>query len=188
MVGTSAASPPRSRGALVLLLLCGAAIAVSLGVYAKVHQPALRPLFLVGFSGMLQLKAWLTTAALALVLVQVVTASWMWGRLPAAGSAPEWVPSAHRWSGSVAFVLTLPVALHCVWSLGFVTTTPRVLLHGLFGCAFYGAYAAKMLGLRLHRLPGWALPVLGGTVFALFLLVWTTSAVWFFTRSGVPLF
>jgi hypothetical protein len=30
-------------------------------------------------------------------------------------------------------------------------------------------------------------PVLGGSVFALFLLVWTTSAVWFFTRSGVPL-
>jgi hypothetical protein len=30
-------------------------------------------------------------------------------------------------------------------------------------------------------------PVLGGSVFALFLLVWTTSAAWFFTRSGVPL-
>ena len=188
MVGTSAVSSPRSRGPLVLLLLCGAAVAVSLGVYAKVHQPALTPLFLVGFSGMLQLKTWLATTALVLVLVQVATASWMWGRLPAAGSAPAWVPPAHRWSGSVAFVLTLPVALHCVWSLGFVTTTPRVLLHGLFGCAFYGAYAAKMLGLRLHRLPGWALPVLGGTVFALFLLVWTTSALWFFSRSGVPLF
>lgn len=188
MVGSSAASPPRSRGPLALLLLCAAAVAVSLGVYAKVHQPALRPLFLVGFSGMLQLKTWLATAALALVVVQVATAAWMWGRLPAAGSAPAWVPSAHRWSGSVAFVLTLPVALHCVWSLGFVTTTPRVLMHGVFGCAFYGAYAAKMLGLRLHRLPGWALPVLGGTVFAVFLLVWTTSALWFFSRSGVPLF
>jgi hypothetical protein len=188
MVGTSAAAPPGRRGPLVLLLLCGAAVAVSLGVYAKVHPPALRPLFLVGFSGMLQLKTWLATAALVLVVVQVLTASWMWGRLPAAGRAPAWVPSAHRWSGSVAFVLTLPVVLHCVWSLGFVTNSPRVLLHGLVGCAFYGAYAAKMLGLRLHRLPGWALPVLGGAVFALFLLVWTTSALWFFTRSGVPLF
>jgi hypothetical protein len=163
-------------------------VAAVLGVYAKVHPAALRPLFLVGFSGMLQLKTWLATAALLLVLVQVVTALWMWGGLPAAGPAPSWVPSAHRWSGSVAFVLTLPVALHCVWSLGFVTTTPRVLAHGLVGCAFYGAYAAKMLGLRLRGLPGWALPVLGGTVFGLFLLVWTTSALWFFTRSGVPLF
>jgi hypothetical protein len=81
----------------------------------------------------------------------------------------------------------VPVALHCVWSLGFETTTPRVLVHSVAGCAFYGAYAAKMLGLRLRGLPGWALPVLGGTVFALFVVVWSTSALWFFTRSGVPL-
>jgi hypothetical protein len=187
MTGTRTAGTRRTGLALVLVLLCAAAVAVSLGVYAKVHPPALRPLFLVGFSGMLQLKTWLATGALVLVLVQVATALWMWGRLPAAGPAPGWVPPAHRWSGSAAFVLTLPVALHCVWSLGFVTTTPRVLAHGLAGCAFYGAYAAKMLGLRLRRLPGWALPVLGGAVFALFLLIWTTSALWFFTRSGVPL-
>ena len=82
----------------------------------------------------------------------------------------------------------MPVALHCVWSLGFVTTTPRVLVHSIVGCGFYGAYAAKMLGVRMRGLPGWAIPVLGGTVFALFLLVWSTSALWFFTRSGVPLF
>lgn len=188
MTGTRTAGTRRTGLPLALVLVCGAAVAVGLGVYAKTHPPALRPLFLVGFSGMLQLKTWLATAALVLVLVQLATALWMWGRLPAAGPAPAWVPPVHRWSGSVAFVLTLPVALHCVWSLGFVTTTPRVLAHGLAGCGFYGAYAAKMLGLRLPRLPGWALPVLGGTVFALFLLVWLTSALWFFTRSGVPLF
>jgi hypothetical protein len=186
MVGSSAVSPPRTR--LALALLAGAAVAVTIGVYARVHRPALRPLFLVGFSGMLQLKTWFATAALLLVVVQGVTALWMWGRLPGASRAPRWVPTLHRWSGSVAFVLTLPVALHCIWSLGFVTTTPRVLAHGILGCAFYGGYAAKMLGLRMRRLPGWALPVLGGSVFALFLLVWTTSALWFFTRSGVPLF
>jgi hypothetical protein len=188
MVGSSVVSPPRTGLRLALALLAGAAVAVTIGVYARVHRPALRPLFLVGFSGMLQLKSWFATAALLLVLVQVVTALWMWGRLPGASWAPGWVQPVHRWSGSVAFVLTLPVALHCVWSLGFVTTTPRVLAHGILGCAFYGGYAAKMLGLRMRRLPGWALPVLGGSVFALFVLIWTTSALWFFTRSGVPLF
>ena len=185
------ASPARTtrRGAIGLgvLLLLGVAVAVILGVYARVHRPAARPLFLLGFSGMLQMKTWLATAALVLVVVQVLTALWMWGRLPGAGPRPAWVPTAHRWSGSLAFVLSLPVALHCVWSLGFVTTTPRVLVHGLVGCAFYGAYAAKMLGLRLRGLPGWVLPVLGGSVFALFVLLWATSALWFFTRSGVPL-
>jgi hypothetical protein len=188
VIATPGTPVRRGAPALALALLAGAAVALTIGVYAKVHQPALRPLFLAGFSGMLQLKTWLASVALLLVVVQVTTALWMWGRLPGAGRAPRWLPGAHRWSGSLAFVCTVPVALHCVWSLGFVTTTPRVLVHGLAGCCFYGAYAAKMLGLRLRGLPGWALPVLGGTVFALFLVVWGTSALWFFTRSGVPLF
>jgi hypothetical protein len=187
MVAKPAVAPPRSRTVLALVLLAGAAVAVAIGVYARVHRPASRPLFLLGFSGMLQLKAWLASAALGLILFQLTTALWMWGRLPAVGRPPAWMPTAHRWSGAVAFTLTLPVALHCVWSLGFVTTTPRVLAHGLLGCAFYGAYAAKMLGLRVRGLPRWAVPLLGGSVFTLFLLVWTTSAAWFFTRSGVPL-
>jgi hypothetical protein len=74
-----------------------------------------------------------------------------------------------------------------VWSLGYETATFRALAHSTLGCAFYGAYAAKMLGLRLRNRPPWFLPVLGGTVFTLFVLVWLTSAAWFFSRSGVPL-
>jgi len=84
-------------------------------------------------------------------------------------------------------VVSVPVALHCLWSLGFVTTTPRVVVHSTLGCVFYGAYAAKMLGLRLNGLPKWTLPVLGGTVFASFVVLWLTSAMWFFTRNGIPL-
>ena len=168
-------------------LLAGAAVAVSVGVYARVHDPALKPLYLFGFSGMLQMKTWFTTAALALVLVQVGSALWMWGRLPGAGRAPAWVAPLHRWSGAVAFTVTVPVALHCIWSLGLVTSPGRVLVHGLVGCLFYGAYAAKMLGLRLRGGPGWLLPVLGGLVFTAFVVLWLTSAVWFFSRSGVPL-
>ena len=108
------------------VLLVGAAVAVSLGVYGKVHDPALRPVTTLGFSGMLQMKTWLTTAAVVLLIVQLVTALWMWGRLPGAGTAPAWTSQLHRWSGSVAFVLTLPVAFHCLWSLGFATTDTRV--------------------------------------------------------------
>lgn len=186
------ASPVRTvrsaRLGLTALLLVGAAVAVLLGVYARLHPPASRPLFLLGFSGMLQLKAWLTTAALVLVVVQVLSALWMWGRLPGAGRAPGWAAPVHRWSGTLAFVLTVPVALHCLWSLGLVSTSPRVVIHAELGCVFYGIYAAKMLGLRLRGLPGWTLPVLGGVLFAVFVLLWVTSALWFFTRSGIPLF
>jgi hypothetical protein len=178
---------PQRHGALAGVLLAGCAVAVALGVYGRAHDPALRPLFLAGFSGMLQLKTWLATTALVLVVVQVTTALWMWGRLPGAGAAPGWVSHVHRWSGSLAFVVLIPVALHCLWSLGFATTSTRVLVHSVAGCAFYGAYAAKMLGLRVRGLPGWTLPVLGGLVFAALVLVWLTSALWFFTRTGLPL-
>jgi Family of unknown function (DUF6529) len=179
--------PARTGPALAAVLLIGAAVALTLGLYARLHSPALKPLFLAGFSGMLQMKTWFATAALLLVLAQLVSALWIWGRLPGVGAPPGWLPGVHRWSGAVAFALSLPVALHCVWSLGLVATSPRVLVHGLAGCLFYGGYAAKMLGLRLRGLPGWAVPVLGGAVFTLFLLLWATSALWFFTRSGVPL-
>ena len=82
----------------------------------------------------------------------------------------------------------MPVALHCVWSLGFATTTPRVLVHSIAGCGFYGAYAAKMLGCACAACRAGRSRCSVGRVFALFLLVWSTSALWFFTRSGVPLF
>jgi hypothetical protein len=176
------------RPVAVSVVLLGALVAVALGAYAGLHDPAGRPFATFGFSGMLQMKAWLSTLAAVLLLVQVTTALWMWGRLPGSSQrAPGWVAPVHRWSGAAAFTVTLPVALHCMWALGFATSSPRVLLHGLAGCLFYGAYAAKMLGLRVRGLPGWALPVLGGTVLTTFVLIWLTSALWFFTRSGVPL-
>ena len=135
---------------------------------------------------MLQMKAWLTTAAAALLVVQLVTALRMWGRF-GSGPAPEWMGPEHRWSGATAFVLTLPPAVHCLWALGFAGNSPRVLVHSLVGCLFYGAYAAKMIGLRSRNLPGWALPVLGGLVLTLLTLIWLTSALWFFSRSGLPM-
>lgn len=173
---------------LAVSLLVGAAVAVSVGVYAGLHEPAGRPLVTLGFSGMLQMKAWLSTVAAVVLLVQLATALWMWGRLPGvSGPAPGWASVLHRWSGTAAFVLTLPVAFHCIWALGFATGDLRVTVHSIVGCLFYGAYASKMLALRSQRLPGWALPVLGGTLLSALVLIWLTSALWFFSRSGLPL-
>ncbi len=179
--------PFSRRAALAVVLLLGAAVAISLGVYAKVHAPAGRPVFTLGFSGLLQMKAWLTTAAAALLAVQLATALWMYGRLRRLGPCPPWAVLVHRWSGCIAFVVTLPVAFSCIWALGFLATTPRVLVHSVAGCLFYGAYAAKMLGLRLRGLPSWAIPVLGGCVLGLLVVIWLTAALWFFTRTGLSL-
>ena len=164
------------------MLGVGFVVALSLGLYAHFHSPASKPILLLGFSGVLQMKAWVSSAALLFVLAQLGTAMWMWRP-----TSPRWVPDVHRWSGSIGFALTLPVAFHCIWSLGYATAPTRVLVHGTAGCLFYGAYATKMIGLRVRGLPGWALPVIGGTVLTLFLIVWLTSALWLFTRHGIPL-
>ena len=187
MSGVTARVGVVERAPLAVVFLAGAVVALSLGLYSRLHTAAGRPLFTLGFSGMLQMKAWLTTAATTLLVVQLLTALWMWGRLPRAGAAPSWAPVVHRYTGSLAFIITLPVAFHCMWALGFATASVRVVAHSVAGCLFYGAWAAKMLGLRLRGMPSWALPVLGGAVMTLLVLLWLTAALWFFTRSGVPL-
>jgi hypothetical protein len=54
------------------------------------------------------------------------------------------------------------------------------------GCAFYGAFTTKLLVLRSDRLPGWALPLVGGTVVALLTGLWLTSSLWYFSSVGFP--
>ncbi|WP_433023236.1 DUF6529 family protein [Kribbella sp. CA-294648] len=188
--GTRRHQRPRSPGAgtLIVPALAGGLVAVALGTYGRSHAPTGRPLaLLIGFTAMTPMKAWLATFAAVLAIAQVISAAWMWGRLPTERTAPQWLAQAHRWSGSIAFVLTLPVAYHCLWSLGFSTFDLRTGLHSVFGCAFYGAFATKMLALRTKRLPGWALPLCGGLLFALLIGAWATASVWYFSQSDVPL-
>ena len=110
----------------------------------------------------------------------------MWGRLPIKREASRAVAQTHRWSGTLAFLLTLPVAFHCLWALGFETTTTRVLIHSILGCAFYGAFATKMLVLHSERMPPKALPIAGGVLAALLTGLWFTSSLWFFQNFGFP--
>jgi Family of unknown function (DUF6529) len=109
----------------------------------------------------------------------------MFGRLPILATVPRWMPFVHRWSGTVAFVVSLPVAYHCLWALGLQTTQTRALVHGLFGCAFYGAMTTKLLGLRSKHLPRWAIPVFGSLLVLTLTAVWLTSALWFYTAFDI---
>ncbi|MFJ9752756.1 DUF6529 family protein [Streptomyces chartreusis] len=168
--------------------LVGALVAVALGVYGRTHTPTGHPLALIiGFSGMAPMKAWLTTAAVVLAAVQLVSALWMWGCLPGCGTAPFWIVHAHRWSGTLAFLVTLPVAYHCLWSIGFYDYNMRVYVHSAAGCFFYGVFASKMLALRLRGIPGWFLPWAGGLLFVFILVLWITASVWYFSQPGLPL-
>lgn len=157
-------------------------MAVAVGVYGRVHDPAGTAVDLAGFLRPLTTKVWLATGVAALAALQVVSALALYGRLPRLSSGP-WVGTVHRWSGRLAFVLSLPVAVHCLYVLGFQAGDPRVLVHSVFGCLFYGAFVTKMLTLgRPESAAGWALPAAGGVVFTAITGLWLTSALWFFTR------
>jgi hypothetical protein len=184
-VATTARVAARSPGARVAgPLAVGALVALSLGIYGRVHDPTGRSLVTLFFTRTLTLKVWLATAAVTLALFQGATGLRMYGKL-GARTGPRWIRSAHRISGTGAFLLTIPVAYHCLWALGFqYRFGTRVMLHGIFGCFFFGALAAKVLIVRTRRMPAWALPVMGGAVFTALVLVWGTSALWFFKTQG----
>ena len=184
--GVAMAAPvPSSGGRLLLAGTVGALVAVSLGIYGNVHDPASDLSITLGFTDTLTMKVWLATLAVLFAVVQLGSALWMYGRVPL-GAAPAWLGSLHRISGRVAFLLTLPVAYQCLYQLTFEDTSTRVLLHSLLGCAFYGAFAAKIVVVRSHALPGMALPLAGGVVFTLLVGVWLTSGWWFISDNGFP--
>jgi len=160
-------------------------VAIALGLYGRVHDPASDLAITLGFADTITMKVWLSSVAVLFALFQVFSALWMYGRLPLA-SRPSWLANAHRISGRLAFLISLPVAYHCLYQLAFQDTTTRVLAHSLLGCLFYGAFATKVTIIHMPGRAGVWLPVAGGTVFALLVATWVTSGLWFITTSGIP--
>ncbi len=187
-MATEATSQPVLRWRLVVALGVGSAVSIALGSYGRLHDPTRHALFTLFFTRTLNMKAWLATLALALGGVQVVTALRMYGRLGWPRTLPPWWGDLHRLTGTLAFIVSLPVAFHCLWSLGFKAhaSQTRVFVHSVLGCAFYGAFAAKMVVVRSREAPDWALPVIGGAVFSVLVGLWLTSSLWFFRHHGFP--
>ena len=171
---------------LLAAFAAGAAASVFLGVYGRTHDPTGDTVTELFFKNQITMKAWLATAAVLFVFVQVFSALRLYGKI-GSGPAPAWLGDVHRLSGTLAFVLTLPVAYHCLWSIGFNADAgfDRVFIHSLAGCLFYGAFVAKVLVVRSKGLPGWALPLAGSLVFTGLVGAWLTSAFWFFDTRGL---
>ena len=175
-----------SRVFLALPLLLFAFIPLIVGFVASrtIREPYETPFSHLFFSDTLHMKAWLITAVLLLALGQLLTASRIYEvlRLPPKG---RFYHEVHRWSGRAAILLTLPVAYHCIFLLGFGTDDTRVYIHSLLGSFLYGTLLAKVLVVRSNGFQGWALPLGGGALFSILLGLWLTSAFWFFSIVGI---
>jgi len=186
--GTPAGSVRRPPKAILLLtaLVVGVAVAVVVGLLARqtTADPDMWPggTFSLFFSSPLYLKAWFTTAALVVALAQPLTGAWLFRWI--SWRRPKWVRLFHRIAGWLVLALTLPVAYLCIFKFGFYTEPDRVLVHCLLGCAFFGAFAAKVVVVRVRRTPPWSYALAGGLVFAVLFALWWVSAFWLFATFG----
>ena len=174
-----------------LLLLLGLALVITVGLYifGTEHVPDYSGTALFGRTAAdtLPLKSWLATGLLALAVSQLGLALWIYGRLPGITVASLRTANVHRAVGVIAILVTLPIAYHCAFAYGVKTDVDsRVAVHSLVGCFLYGAIAAKLVIVRSRRLPGWALPVAGGTLVVLVAALWYTSALWYFNDYSLP--
>jgi hypothetical protein len=189
---TDTAAAPKSMAIPLGAFAAGAVIALLLGVFGKLHDPTLDGTTTLGLDTVLEMKVVVTIPIGVLAVLQVIGALWIYGKLGIA--APTWLGTAHRISGAPALLLSVFVAYHCLWALGLETGTLengekvplRTVVHGVVGCAVFGAVVVKVVAVRSRRAPGWFLPVAGGLLFALLIVVVLTSVLWYVGEHGWP--
>ncbi|MER7725224.1 DUF6529 family protein [Streptomyces sp. NPDC096323] len=179
---------PAARAALgVLGVLVPVAVGVGTYLFGEQHTPDFNS-GLYGEHGItaMDLKARLGSALLCVALIQLCLALWMYGRVPGARPASRPVRLGHRVLGLLALVFSLPIAYHCLMTYGIETTSPRVAIHSFTGCAFYGAFVAKVIVVRSRHLPGWLLPAMGSLLVLGVALLWYTAALWQLGGGAAP--
>ena len=186
---TAPGATGRRSVALHLVFICTLAVGVTVALYVVGRLRTPNYTFsLFGRTGLdaVTFKSMLASVVLALAGLQVLLALWIYRRLPLVGSPRRAVPLAHRIIGFGLFALTVPIAVHCLIAYGVQLTSPRVAVHSLAGCFFYGAFVAKVLLVQSRRLPGWVLPVAGGTLAVVVGVLWYTSALWYYNGYHLP--
>jgi Family of unknown function (DUF6529) len=165
-------------------IVAGAVVSLLLGLYGRQHEPTGEEIVTFGFGGLASMKVYLSVIVAVLAALQLFTALWMYGKLGL--SVPSGLGIVHKLSGAAAILVSLPVAFHCLWSLGFQTTDTRVVVHSVGGCVVYGAFVAKLVGLHSRRASGWLVPAAAGLLLASLVAVIWTGAGWYVGEFGWP--
>jgi hypothetical protein len=120
-----------------------------------------------------EVKVVLASVVAALAIYQVFLMAVGWGKvqLPFLKARPA--SFAHRSIGDVIVVLTLVVAFMCLGYFGFDDDGA---FHAVTGGLLLGVLAFKVVIIRWWHSLSKFLPLLGLTVFALFIVTWVSSA------------
>lgn len=131
-----------------------------------------------------QVKTVLASIVTALALYQVALMAVGYGKVRIPFLSVKAASFTHRASGDSIVLLTLLIAFMCLsyfevedgieYARGGETT--RATIHVFAGFALLGALALKIVVVRWWHSMGRYLPVLGVTVFALFVVTWGSSA------------
>ena len=184
-MSATAVDRPSAAPRLLFAAALGALVAVALGVYGRVHDPSQELVFTLFFSSTIAMKVWLGSVAAALAVVQVISAMWVYGRLPGrarpsgraafTGSPGAWPSSSpSRWPTTACGRSASRTPTPACWPIrcsAARSTAPS---------------PARSRSCVQAGLPGLALPVAGGIMFAVLIGAWLTSALWFIDESGWP--
>ena len=187
-----ATTDPRPMTVPLTACAAGAVVALLLGVFGRVHDPTLSGTTTLGYDTVLAMKVVVSSVIALLALLQLLGALWLYGKL--GRPAPAWLGRVHRAGGALAVLLMVFVGYHCLWALGLEyghlpdgeEVSLRTVVHGVLGCVVFGALVVKVVAVRSRRAPGWFLPLAGGALFTLLVLVILTSVGWYVGTKGWP--
>jgi len=120
-----------------------------------------------------EVKVVLASVALALAVYQLVLIAVGYGRLRPSFLAGRVASAAHRAIGDVIALLLIVVGVACVSVHGFEDDEA---VHAVAGTALLAVLTLKVAVVRRGLGMSRALPLLGGSVFALLALAWASSA------------
>ena len=178
------------RGVLFGALLSGAGVAVSLGVYGRVHaRRGLRRRCRRSASpARATFKAWATTVVVVLAVGQVIDGAVALRQAP--GRPVRAALARDRrtaLSGALAFVLTLPVAAYCLYGFGFAPSPsdPRRWSTPSPGAPSTARSRPRCCSCTPAGCRAGRCPLAGGLLFTSIVVAWLTSAVWLFSEVGI---
>lgn len=185
--GSTGSRGRRAWPAAVAVLILGAAVGVAIfAVGRSVTADYTTGLFGQHLEDAVRLKSQLGTALLGLALIQFALGLWTYGRLPGVARASRRVRTSHRLIGALAFLVSVPIAVHCITTYGLELTPTRAAVHAIAGCFFYGAFAAKVLVVQWRETPRWLLPLLGGCLVVAIAVSWYTAPLWYLNGFTLP--